>query len=184
MKIQSKAMQVVLFIGFCALLAGGQYLANRFNIPLPWNSGPAPAPSPSPGPAPPPTRPNTHSGPTAVKPPAPSSKTGERVILDAFRDRRSGIRVETTGVAIKLLPDDREGSAHQRFIFRLSGGHTVLVAHNIDLAPRVPLSRGDSVTIRGQYEWNDRGGVLHWTHHDPRGRHPGGWIVHDKRKYQ
>ena len=61
---------------------------------------------------------------------------------------------------------------------------TVLVAHNLDLAPRVPLTVGDSVELRGEYEWNDRGGVLHWTHRDPGGRHDAGWIRHAGRLYQ
>jgi hypothetical protein len=102
--------------------------------------------------------------------PTPADPLGE-----AFRERRSDIVVETAGVVDRLLADDRDGSRHQRFILRLPSGQTVLVAHNIDLAPRVPLGRGDPVVLRGEYEWNERGGVLHWTHHDPEGRRPGGW---------
>ena len=82
------------------------------------------------------------------------------------------------------LPDDREGSQHQRFIVRLSDGQTLLVAHNIDLAPRVPLDKNDEVRIKGQYEWNEKGGVLHWTHHDPGGRHEEGWIEHQGKRYE
>jgi len=55
---------------------------------------------------------------------------------------------------------------------------------NVDLAPRVPLAPGDSVEVRGEYDWNDRGGVLHWTHRDPGGRHEAGWVRHDGRLYQ
>ena len=61
---------------------------------------------------------------------------------------------------------------------------TVLIVHNIDLAPRVPLQVGDSVSLRGDYVWNDRGGLVHWTHHDPAGRHIPGWIEHRGRRYQ
>jgi hypothetical protein len=92
--------------------------------------------------------------------------------------------VEITGSVSRLLPDDREGSAHQRFILRLASGRTLLVAHNIDLARRVPLQAGDTVRLRGRYEWNDKGGVIHWTHHDPGKRQPGGWIEHSTVRYQ
>lgn len=77
---------------------------------------------------------------------------------------------------VRLLPDDRQGSPHQRFLLRVAGGTTVLVAHNLDLAPRVALAPGDSVELRGEYEWNAKGGVIHWTHPDPDGRHEEGWI--------
>ena len=71
----------------------------------------------------------------------------------------------------KLLADDRQGSRHQRFLLRVDGGPTILVAHNIDLAPRVTsLHEGDAIAFSGEYEWNARGGVVHWTHRDPSGR--------------
>ncbi len=85
----------------------------------------------------------------------------------------------------KLLPDDLAGSRHQRFILRLGPQQTILVSHNIDLAPRIdPLRVGDEVRFRGQYEWNQRGGLVHWTHHDPAGRRIGGWLRHRDRLYQ
>ena len=109
---------------------------------------------------------------------------GEARIADAFAEERTGIVVEAAGIVTKTLPDDFEGSPHQRFIVRLGSDQTVLIAHNIDLAPRAPVRKGDRIRFRGQYEWNDRGGVVHWTHHDPDGRRPGGWLEHDGRKYR
>ena len=101
-----------------------------------------------------------------------------------FAERRSGVLVKVTGHVDRILTDDNQGSRHQRFILELASGHTVLVAHNIDLARRVPLRRADRVDIKGEYEWNDRGGVLHWTHRDPQRRHEGGWIKHRGQTYQ
>jgi hypothetical protein len=105
-------------------------------------------------------------------------------VAEAFRTHSSNVEVETGGRVLRVLPDDQEGSRHQRFIVRMAGGISVLVAHNVDLAPRIPVTPGDSVELRGEYEWNDRGGVIHWTHHDPDGRREGGWVRHAGRLYQ
>lgn len=84
----------------------------------------------------------------------------------------------------RLLPDDTEGSRHQRFLVRVADELTVLVAYNLDLAPHIPLVVGDSVTLRGEYIWNEKGGVLHWTHHDPARRHQPGWVDYRGTRYQ
>ncbi len=118
--------------------------------------------------------------------PAPVEQSqSDSLLAQAFRDQRSDLQVQGEGRVVKVLPDDRKGSRHQRFILELGTGQTLLVAHNIDLAPRVEgLREGDRVEFYGEYEWNAKGGVLHWTHHDPRGRHPGGWLRHNGQTYQ
>ena len=83
----------------------------------------------------------------------------------------------------RLLSDDRDGDRHQRFILQLGNRDTLLVAHNIDLADRVPVGLGDRIQFRGMYEWNDLGGLVHWTHHDPMGIEDGGWIRYRKKIY-
>ena len=103
----------------------------------------------------------------------------------AMEQWRSGQQVQGEGTVVRILTDDNDGSRHQRFILRLDSGRTLLVAHNIDLAPRIPeLREGDAVAFSGEYEWNDRGGVIHWTHDDPQGRHAAGWLQHNGRRYQ
>jgi len=84
----------------------------------------------------------------------------------------------------RTLADDNDGSRHQRFIISVPGGRTLLVAHNIDLAERIPLKVGDRLSLHGRYETNNRGGVIHWTHHDPDGSSPGGWIEFDGKRYR
>lgn len=103
-------------------------------------------------------------------------------IAEAFRNRTSNVQVSGVGVVRRILPDDNAGSRHQRFILELSNGQTVLVSHNIDLSARLSsLDRGDTVAFFGEYEWNANGGVIHWTHDDPAGRHVGGWLKHEGR---
>lgn len=114
---------------------------------------------------------------------APTNSSG--IIENAYRNRTSSLPVTETGTVSRILPDDNKGSRHQRFIVRLPSGHTVLIAHNIDIAPRISsLREGDRMTFSGVYEWNDKGGVVHWTHHDPSGRHPGGYLQHNGSSYQ
>lgn len=105
-------------------------------------------------------------------------------ILSAFQSERSNMWIEGGGTVQRQLADDSEGSRHQRFIVTLPNDHTVLIAHNIDLAQRVPVKPGDSISFYGEYEWNDRGGVIHWTHHDPGNRREGGWIRHKDTTYR
>ena len=81
------------------------------------------------------------------------------------------------------MSDDQDGSRHQRFILQLSNRDTLLIAHNIDLADRIPVGLGDRIQFSGMYEWNDLGGLVHWTHHDPMGVEDGGWIRYRKKIY-
>lgn len=113
------------------------------------------------------------------------TQSADGALQDAYDNRRSNLQVQGAGVVTKILSDDHEGSRHQRFIVRLRTGQTLLVAHNIDLAPRInSLKTGDTIEFYGEYEWNSKGGVIHWTHHDPVGRHIGGWLKHDGKTYQ
>ena len=99
--------------------------------------------------------------------------------------QKTGSQIEGSGVVIRVLADDNMGSRHQRFIVQLDSGQTLLIAHNIDVARRVePLKSGDRIQFAGEYEWNQKGGVVHWTHHDPAGRHPAGWLRLNGQTYQ
>jgi Protein of unknown function (DUF3465) len=99
------------------------------------------------------------------------------VLQNAYRNRASNIQVLIQGRVVSVLSDDNNGSRHQRFVVALANSQTLLIAHNIDIAPRVSgLRVGDQLYIYGEYEWNSQGGVLHWTHHDPNRRHVDGWI--------
>lgn len=112
------------------------------------------------------------------------SAGGAAKIGAAFENRVSNLQVEGSGLVEKVLRDDLKGSRHQRIILRISDTQTVLIAHNIDLAPRVDnIKKGDQLEFFGEYEWNYKGGVIHWTHRDPDNRHVAGWLKHQGKMY-
>ena len=114
-----------------------------------------------------------------------STGKSDAIIANAFSNHESHLQVSGQGVVTRLLPDDNSGSRHQKFLIKLSSGQMLLIAHNIDLAPGISsLRKGDSVQFYGEYEWNEKGGVLHWTHRDPNGSHVAGWLQHQGQKYQ
>jgi Protein of unknown function (DUF3465) len=114
-----------------------------------------------------------------------SAVASDDPLARAHADRLSGVQVSGEGTVVRMLGDDSMGDRHQRFVLELSSGQTLLIAHNIDIAPRVDsLQEGDTVSFNGEYEWNDKGGVVHWTHRDPQGQHEGGWTRHRGRTFQ
>ena len=46
------------------------------------------------------------------------------------------------------------------------------------------LQNGDLVQFYGEYEWNPKGGVVHWTHHDPHGVEDGGYVRYRAKTYE
>ncbi len=114
-----------------------------------------------------------------------SSRSSDDRLQQAFQNQAQRQQVEGNGVVSKILADDQEGARHQRFLLTLGSGQSLLIAHNIDLAPRIDsLKKGDTVSFYGQYEWNKKGGVIHWTHKDPQGKHVAGWLKHKGQIYQ
>ena len=101
-----------------------------------------------------------------------------------FGKSETGNWIEVTGFVKRLLSDDNDGDRHQRFILDIGGRRTLLIAHNIDLVERVPVGMGDRVRVRGMYEWNELGGLMHWTHHDPHGVEEGGYVRYRTRVYE
>lgn len=109
----------------------------------------------------------------------------QQKIMQAYQEQISNIQVQSKGEVKAILADDNDGSRHQKMILKLENGLTVLVAHNIDLAPRVEgLRKGEIVEFYGEYEYSPKGGVIHWTHHDPQAKHVDGWLKYQGKSYQ
>lgn len=105
-----------------------------------------------------------------------------------FKNKVSDRIVQASGTIVKILPDDEDTSdgseMHQKFLVELNDRlrTTVKICHNLKFG-RVPVRQGEVVTFRGEYEYTDFGGTIHWTHHDPRGTHDDGWIEYDGQRY-
>ena len=113
-----------------------------------------------------------------------SESTSNASIEQAFASKSSDVQVTGKGTIVKLLADDTQGAQHQKFLVKINEHQILLFAHNIDLATRIPIKVGDEITFSGEYVYNPKGGILHWTHHDPSGQHPAGWVILDGQKYQ
>jgi hypothetical protein len=138
------------------------------------------------------TRPSTQPAsqpggtqPKASTPATPRGSADDGGIAELFRKQQSDTWIETSGVIKKSLPDDSSGDKHQRFIVRVATGIEILIAHNIDVAPRVPAEEGDTIMFRGEYEWTEKGGTVHFTHVPKfKRRDPGGWIEFEGKRYE
>ena len=122
---------------------------------------------------------NNHAGSTQ------NQQDGLKIIRNAYDQQKSNIQVEASGTVKAVLKDDNEGYRHQKIILSLENGLTVLLAHNIDLAAKIEnLHQGDQVDFYGEYEFSQQGGVIHWTHIDPKNHHVSGWLKHQGKTYQ
>jgi len=125
------------------------------------------------------------NNPNFLQPNVEQSQTTGQRLANAYENQQSNVQVSGEGRVIHILPDDNRGSRHQKFLLELPSGQTLLISHNIDVAARInSLREGDTVEFYGEYEWNPQGGVVHWTHHDPGGRHENGWLKHKGTNYQ
>lgn len=112
------------------------------------------------------------------------AESGIVAIADAIAEKKSGLIVQGFAAVKSVLPDDADNGKHQNFIVSLENGRTFSVSHDVDVAPRVPLKQADLIEFRGQYDWNDQGGIVHWTHHDPDMNHQDGWIKLNGKVYR
>jgi len=111
--------------------------------------------------------------------------TNLSTIAQAYTNHESNIEVCQTGKIIALLHDDTIGLRHQRFIVELANHQTLMIIQNIDIAPRIPNPKiGKELSFYGEYEWNQHGGVVHWTHKDSGGKHLNGWIEYNGIRYE
>ncbi|HTU80705.1 MAG TPA: DUF3465 domain-containing protein [Candidatus Acidoferrales bacterium] len=117
---------------------------------------------------------------------ATQESADDGAVCTAYRQGASHVEVIADGTVTRVLgiapghPSAEFGmtSPHEGFLMRLASGCDLIVRveANTGFTNAFPLSGGESVTVKGEYEFYPRGGVIHWTHRDPRGRHAGGYV--------
>ena len=89
--------------------------------------------------------------------------------------------VYVEGKITQILPEDKAGLPHQKYIIQAFGSIKIQVVSNLDFG-RIPVQSGDVVSVCGEYI-NASGGMVHWTHFDPHGGHPDGFTILDGKLY-
>ena len=106
-------------------------------------------------------------------------------VARAYKNKDNAAQITGSGVVIRHFADDTSATQHQKFIIKLNLAQALLITHNIDCALRISfLRKGDTVKFYGEYKWSAKGGVVHWTHHDPKGNHVSGWLKYNGNIYQ
>lgn len=85
--------------------------------------------------------------------------------------------VYVEGQITQILPEDKEGLPHQKYIMKAFNSVKIVVVSNLDFG-RIPVKVGSTVSVCGEYI-NAQGGMVHWTHFDPHGGHPDGFTYLD-----
>lgn len=107
-------------------------------------------------------------------------------VCDAYQAGRSRVEVVAQGTITRVLGvAGGRTSPHEGFLMRLDSACrvTVRVEANADFTGTFPIAPGDRAVVKGEYEYYPIGGVIHWTHRDPRGRHEGGFVEVGGRTY-
>ncbi|MDE2483427.1 MAG: DUF3465 domain-containing protein [bacterium] len=108
-------------------------------------------------------------------------------VCNDYGTQRSGDEVIATGHVIDVL-GERAGRSgeHEGYLVKLDGNCDLLVKveTNTTITGPIALRPKERVVVKGVYIYNPLGGLIHWTHHDPRGRHVGGYVTAGGTSYQ
>jgi hypothetical protein len=100
--------------------------------------------------------------------------------LDAISHGHSGSEVTVEGNVVRVFATTSGAQgAHEQFVVAVKAGNAeqdILVADNVTIGRAAPIRRGDDVIVRGELAIDPTGPVIHWTHHEPRGRHESGFV--------
>lgn len=110
----------------------------------------------------------------------------DEAVCRAFAGGESHVEVIADG-NVASLPGTHPGvvAPHEGFLLHLRSGCALLlrVETNVAFTGPVPLRVGERVIVKGEYEYEPLGGVIHWTHRALHGHHAGGYVEVHGRYY-
>jgi len=118
---------------------------------------------------------------------ATTQSPNDPAVCAAYSAGRSHVEVVADGTVTRVLGmAPGRVSPHEGFLLRLASGCSLVVRveANTDFTGPIPLTAGQRVSVKGEYEYYPLGGVVHWTHRDPRARHEGGYIETSGHLYE
>lgn len=115
--------------------------------------------------------------------PSYTFEPGNHIAEKAYYEQRTGMMVEVTGKVIRILGYNKPDSDFQWFEMKTPNGQHILIGHNNDSSDSIPLFVQDEVTVRGEYEWTERGGTIRSTQRDSSLQRRHGWIAHKDKRY-
>ena len=110
-------------------------------------------------------------------------EAGVHVVEKAYYDKESDLMVEVTGEVVRVVRPVEGNEGHQEFQMSLPNGQVLLVVRNTSARDRAPVEVHDRVTVRGDYQWSEMGGVVHGAQRDYSMDRRHGWVEIDGKKY-
>jgi hypothetical protein len=101
------------------------------------------------------------------------------VFCNAVRAGASGSEVIVDGRVARLLgTESGPNGRHEGFMLQIARpcSVTVRVESNVGYTGLIPLHAGTAAEVKGELDEDATGPVIHFTHRELRGRHPGGYV--------
>lgn len=110
----------------------------------------------------------------------------DAAVCKAYAQMRSGVEVIADGRVVQVF-GTRVGPSgpHEGFLLALHSGCRLVVRieTNVAFTGPIPLRNGNAVVVKGEYEYDPSGGVIHFTHRELRGYHASGYVETGGRFY-
>ncbi|MGH7738480.1 MAG: DUF3465 domain-containing protein [Candidatus Tyrphobacter sp.] len=110
----------------------------------------------------------------------------DAALCRAIASSANGTEVVADGTVTQILgTHPGRSGAHEGFVLHLGSGcdASLRVETNVDFTGPIPLRTGERVVVKGEYDSDPDGSVIHFTHREVRGRHPGGYVIAGGRYY-